>query len=130
MPTAWRGHDRSAHRSSLLVHRLPRRVPCPGLAWACDLPVAFKVLHRTFVLLRCSQRAKRAKVAPLPGLWILLARVQPVLAGAQFANHDRSSSLFFEKPKQQEATGVPGLGSLNTAADINPNFRRVPCPRL
>jgi hypothetical protein len=49
--------------------------------------VTLKVLHFPLVLFRCLSGRKRTKIAPLPSLRIPFSRVQPVLAGFQFANH-------------------------------------------
>lgn len=46
-----------------------------------------EVLHRALVPLRRRARGESAEVAPAAGLRILLARVEPVLAGSQLADH-------------------------------------------
>src|SRR6185369_12667645 len=54
--------------------------------------VALEVLHGALVLLRRSERLERPEVAPLAGLRVLLARVQPVPALRELADH-RSARL-------------------------------------
>src|SRR6478752_174002 len=49
--------------------------------------VALEVLHVTLVLLRRGARLEGAKVAALAGLGIGLARVEPVFAGCELADH-------------------------------------------
>src|SRR4051794_18565100 len=49
--------------------------------------MALEVLHRAFVLLGGGAGAEGAQIAALAGLRILLARVEPVLAGFQLADH-------------------------------------------
>ncbi len=50
----------------------------------------FEVLHRAFVVLRLFPRVEGAQVAALAGDWILLARIEPVLARSQFSDHGHS----------------------------------------
>src|SRR5437763_1000483 len=47
----------------------------------------FEKLNRALVLLRRRPRTERAQVAPLARLRVFLARVQPVAACLEFANH-------------------------------------------
>ncbi len=53
------------------------------------LGTALKVLHGAFVLLGSGARWKRAEVAAPPGFWVNLARIKPVLARFQFADHGK-----------------------------------------
>ena len=55
--------------------------------------MALEKLHGTLVLLSGRSRRKRAKIAPLAGLRILLLRVEAILAGFEFANHAKVSAL-------------------------------------
>src|SRR5947199_6848677 len=48
-----------------------------------------EILHRSFVALGGGARLECAKIAPLAGLWIDLARVQTVFAALQFPDHRR-----------------------------------------
>jgi hypothetical protein len=48
-----------------------------------------EILDSAFVLLRGSASRKRAEITPPAGLRILLARIEPVLAGRELANHER-----------------------------------------
>ena len=52
-----------------------------------SLSAAFEELHGSLVLLGRGSRTKRSEIAPAAGLWILLARVQPVSAILEFSNH-------------------------------------------
>jgi hypothetical protein len=47
----------------------------------------FEELYGTLMLFRFLKRRERAQVATLAGLGILFARIQPVFARFQFANH-------------------------------------------
>ena len=51
--------------------------------------MAFEILDRSFMCLGLLQRLERAQVAAFARLYILLARVQAVLARFQFTNHGR-----------------------------------------
>src|SRR5919202_1197096 len=53
------------------------------------LVAALEELHRALVLLGRRARLERAEVLPLPGLGILLPRVQAVLARLELADHGR-----------------------------------------
>jgi DNA-binding response OmpR family regulator len=46
-----------------------------------------EILHRALVLLRRRASGERAEIPPPAGLRILLARVEPVLAGSKLADH-------------------------------------------
>ena len=50
-------------------------------------------LHGALVLLSGRPRRKRAKIAPLASLQILIPRVEAILAGFEFANHAKVSAL-------------------------------------
>src|SRR5262249_50382140 len=49
--------------------------------------VPFEILHRALVAFGSSARLEGAEIAPLAGLRIDLARVQPVLAAFEFSDH-------------------------------------------
>ena len=49
--------------------------------------MAFEILDRALVLERVLARWKGAQIAALAGLWVLLARVEAVLAGGKLADH-------------------------------------------
>ena len=49
--------------------------------------VMFEVLNCALVLFSLFARRKRAKILPLFRLWLDMTRVNPKLAGLQFANH-------------------------------------------
>jgi hypothetical protein len=49
--------------------------------------VALEILDLAFVLLSRRPAVEGAQVAAFAGLWVLLARIKPVLAGRQFADH-------------------------------------------
>ena len=55
-----------------------------------------EVLHRALVRLGLIAGGERAEVATLPGLWILLAGVQAVLAGREFSDHGDTSAVHFD----------------------------------
>jgi len=46
-----------------------------------------EILHRLLVLRGGRARAEGAEIAPASGLRIFLARIEPVFAGSQFADH-------------------------------------------
>jgi hypothetical protein len=54
------------------------------------LPVTLEILDVTLMLLRRGAALESAEIAPPPGLGILLARIKPVFAGCQFADHASS----------------------------------------
>jgi hypothetical protein len=49
-----------------------------------------EILNRAFVLLRRSPAIERAEIFAFAGSRILLAGIQPILAGFQFPNHNDS----------------------------------------
>jgi hypothetical protein len=54
----------------------------------CRLPsMPLEILYLALVLLGRGARLEGAEIAPLAGLRIYLARIEPVLAGSQFADH-------------------------------------------
>src|SRR5262249_30091258 len=58
-----------------------------GSARAGHVSVLFKVLNSALVGLCRLPGAKCPEIPPSAGFWVLLARVQAVLARAQFPNH-------------------------------------------
>jgi hypothetical protein len=66
-------------------------------AWPLLLPsVPFEVLDLAFVLFGGGARLERAKIAPALGFRIDFARIQPIFAGAELANHVLgASSAYF-----------------------------------
>jgi hypothetical protein len=50
--------------------------------------MTLEILNRAFVFLRRCPAVKRAEIFPLPRSRILLAGIQPILAGFQFSNHE------------------------------------------
>ena len=51
--------------------------------------MSFKILHFAFMLFGLLQRGKCAQIAALACFSFLLARIQTVLSGFEFANHGR-----------------------------------------
>jgi hypothetical protein len=51
------------------------------------LAATLEELHCALVLLGCCTSLERPEIASLPSLWILLARVEPILSGLQLADH-------------------------------------------
>ena len=47
-----------------------------------------EILNRAFVFLRRRLAIERAEIFSFPGSRIFLARIQPILAGFQFPNHN------------------------------------------
>ena len=54
--------------------------------------VPLEILHRVFVSLGGGARSERPEIAASSGLWVLLARIEPVFAGGKLANHDAGLS--------------------------------------
>src|SRR3546814_18996446 len=52
--------------------------------------VPFEILHFALMLIGSRARSERAEVAALPGLGILLARIEPKFAGCQLSDHTRT----------------------------------------
>jgi alkanesulfonate monooxygenase SsuD/methylene tetrahydromethanopterin reductase-like flavin-dependent oxidoreductase (luciferase family) len=52
----------------------------------------FEILHRAFVLLGGGAGSEGAEIAAAAGLGIYFSRVEPVLAGRQFADHGVASA--------------------------------------
>src|SRR6476620_5445776 len=70
--------------------------------------VALEVLHLALVLLRRSARLEGAEVAALAGLGIGLARVKPVFAGCELADH--GSLLLVRTPGGAPLLPRPSVG--------------------
>jgi hypothetical protein len=66
----------------------------------------FEVLHRAFVSLCGFFRAECAEVAPSAGFGVLFARIQPVLSGLKFSDHE-----------MPPATLMPGVIKVLTTAE-------------
>jgi hypothetical protein len=64
--------------------------------------MAFEILHRSFMFLRCRTRIKRPQVSALPGLRILFPGVEPILSRLQFSNHDANAFSLAGFPQQSE----------------------------
>ena len=50
----------------------------------------FEILNRAFVFLRCIPAVERAEIFSFTRSRIFLARIQPILPGLQFPNHNDS----------------------------------------
>src|ERR1700722_3706727 len=61
------------------------RCPVPARQHGRSMP--FEILHGALMLLRGRARREGAEIAPLACLRIFLARIEPVLAGGEFADH-------------------------------------------
>jgi hypothetical protein len=60
---------------------------CPSSGFKTVLTDALEILHVFFVLLGGLARLERAEVSAFSGLGIFLARIEPLLARRQFADH-------------------------------------------
>jgi hypothetical protein len=54
-----------------------------------------KILHRSLVFLGCRTGFEGSQVATPASFWVLLSRVQPVLARCQFTNHGKAPFSMF-----------------------------------
>src|SRR5262249_36307047 len=82
-------HAGRAHRRDSRRARLPEKRDCGAAREARDLAApALEELHRALMLLGRLPASKRAEIAPLAGARVLLARIEPVLARFQLADHD------------------------------------------
>ena len=54
------------------------------------LPASFEKLNGTFVFFRCTLAVERAEIFSFTRSRIFLARIQPILPGLQFPNHNDS----------------------------------------
>src|SRR5262249_36280815 len=74
-------------------HSREIRRPSPPLRGgrARETSSSLEILHGALVLLRGGAAGKGAEIAPLAGVRILFARIEPVFAGGEFANHDADS---------------------------------------
>ena len=68
--------------------------------------VPLEILHRAFVLFGRRARLEGAEIAALAGLRVRLARIEPVFAGSEFADH----ADFHETTPEETRRGrlVPG----------------------
>ena len=83
--------------------------------------MTFEVLHGAFVLLRGRAAAERAEIAAPPGLRILLARIEPILAGCELADH--GACAIEASPQRQIAmrSAVPEtLSRVQTQGPVTP----------
>src|SRR5438132_7776429 len=55
--------------------------------------VPLEILHRALMALGCRAAAERAQVTAPAGLWIGLARIEPVAAGFELADHGRVQAV-------------------------------------
>jgi hypothetical protein len=91
----------------------------------------FKVLHFSLVLLCGNSRGKRSEVPPFVSLRIYLSRIQPVLAGFQFANHVLSPVVGFALPSiHVEQRMCPVSESKTVALSFQPNVLNRTDPRI
>src|SRR5262249_3853969 len=75
------GHAREKKSSRPLLGHLPHQ----GKRISASMPL--EILHGALVLFGGRTRFERAEIAPSTGLRIDLARIEPVLAGLQLADH-------------------------------------------
>src|SRR5689334_21466889 len=68
--------------------------------------VALEILDVALMFLRCRKTVEGAQVAALAGFGVLLARLEPVLAASQFADHD---SILSVNRKRVARAWVPAL---------------------
>src|SRR3546814_15437903 len=78
--------------------------------------VPFEILHFALMLLGSRARRERAEVAALPGLGILLARIEPIFAGCQLSDHTRTNrprlcGFQCQRPLSLRVSIVPILAS-------------------
>jgi hypothetical protein len=86
--------------------------------------VPFEILHGALVLLRRGARIEGAEIAAPAGLRILLARIEPVFAGRQFADHgDAPNVVFMFKAKLAACVGSDSL-SLKSQFQTATHFLR------
>src|SRR5262245_45353570 len=79
--------------------------------------VALEILYLALVLFRRRARLERAELAPLAGLGIGLARIEPVFSGTQLADH--GTLLFLQSPStaiRRRAFPSPAIGRGRLAA--------------
>src|SRR3546814_10114677 len=84
--------------------------------------VPFEILHFALMLLGSRARRDRAEVAALPGLGMLLARIEPIFAGCQLSEHTRTNrprlgGFRCQRPLRLRASIVPIMAS--AASTIN-----------
>jgi len=58
---------------------------------ALSMASVLEVLHGALMFLRGATCRKGPQIPALASFWINLPRIQPVFAGSQFANHERTS---------------------------------------
>src|SRR5262249_48459002 len=99
--------------------------------------VPLEVLHLALVLLRRTFAGEGCEVAPLAGAWTFLARIEPVLAGLEFADHGpisrahlavtssgKAGPLFRRLPAEGEGAAVVIIIVPVVGAHIAPAARR------
>src|SRR5437870_3704974 len=101
--------------SSAAFMRPPRDAASRGLS------VPLEELDLSLVVQRGFARIERAQVAPLAGLGIDPARVDPVLAGSEFADHRVLSCL--SNPGEPNLHGLAGCRLSDCAATSLPVLR-------
>jgi len=81
-------------RCGLRAYFPTRTTTGEGACRHATLGGALEVLHRALVLFRGGACLEGAQVAALAGVLILLARVEAVLTGFEFADHGRLDDKF------------------------------------
>src|ERR1051326_2838721 len=91
------------------------------------LVLVLEELHRTLVLLGFFHRAEGAQVSSLAGFRIDLARVEAVLAGFEFADHDvlqKSRGARLLAPRPGFTVAGPPRSRSATPSPVGPRRRR------
>jgi hypothetical protein len=70
--------------------------------------VPFEILHRTLMALGGGAAGEGAKIAAAPGLRVLLARIETILAGRELADH---GDITFSEGILAEINILPATGS-------------------
>src|SRR5580704_2227591 len=76
----------------------------------------FEILHGAFVLLGGGAAVEGAEIAAFAGLGIYLARIEPVFAGRQFADHGVSSAAHRHPIIMARAIMIAGKADLLSRA--------------
>src|SRR5262249_12257512 len=89
------------------------------------LAVVLKVLHGALMLLCFLARMKRTEIAALAGLRFDLARIHPILAGFQLADHDGTSASRCSEPHAVSPRPAPAAwATVECAAERTPRSHR------
>src|SRR5438105_538684 len=93
-----------------------------------DGSMTLEKLHGALVLLRGGTAAKGAEIAPPAGLRIDFARIEPVFAGGELANHGGCSGYAWNSAGSILGTGLAFLGTngRNGPAAVNREFGQTP----